>query len=126
MDTSRRADKTILVVDDADDLRAIYVAGLVMVGYKVVAAESGVAALAQLGQKKVDAILTDLWMPRMTGAAMASAIRADARHQHIPITLVSAVPPETVDWSLFECVLRKPCSLEDVIETVDLMCFSAD
>lgn len=126
MSVNLRGGKTVLVVDDANDVRTMVAAGLGMVGYKVVTVEGCAAALAELGHHKIDAILTDYWMPRMTGTTLAWAIRTDARHQHIPMSLFSAAPPENIDRTLFSHFLLKPCSLNEIVDTIDQMCFSSD
>lgn len=124
MDRTSRAEKTVLVVDDGDDIRAIYADALGFSGYHVIAVGCAAAAFAQLGHNHIDAILTDLWMPRMSGAVMAAVIRADARHCQIPISLISSAPPDSSDAALFNRILHKPCEFEELLATVDSMCFS--
>ena len=64
-------------------------------GYDVVAVESGPAALAELERRGADLLLTDLYMPEMTGWDLVTAVRGrkmtNARGLPICIGLYSAV-----------------------------------
>ena len=69
---------TILVVDDEDIVRALVARALREVGYRVVQAQHGAAALAPLesGRETVHLMITDLVMPgSMNGLALADVIR---------------------------------------------------
>ncbi len=78
---SRRAqpmgDETILVVEDDPDVRAFVVAALGALGYRVMEAEDGPAALALLDQvSHIDLLLTDVVLPRgMNGRRVAEEVR---------------------------------------------------
>ncbi len=69
-------DETILVVDDDDGVRAIAVLLLRDLGYDVLEAHDGEAALAVLEQHDdVDLLFTDVMMPRMRGPVLAEKAR---------------------------------------------------
>jgi CheY-like chemotaxis protein len=70
-------DETILVVEDDPDVRGFLVAALGVLGYRIVAAEDGPAALALLdGLAQLDMVLTDVVMPKgMNGQQVAAAVR---------------------------------------------------
>src|SRR5262249_2580609 len=62
----------VLVVEDDDKVREVTVEMLRDLGYRVVAAESGVAALHALdGDPSVALLLTDVVMPDMNGRKLA-------------------------------------------------------
>jgi CheY-like chemotaxis protein len=65
---------TVLVVDDDRDVRELTVACLESVGYRVLAAEGGRAALIIGGNTPVDLLLLDIAMPEMNGLETARAI----------------------------------------------------
>lgn len=69
--------RTILLVED-EVLIAMIAAGMLAdLGYKVLEAGTGDAALAILaGDAPVDLLITDYCMPRMTGAELVKAARA--------------------------------------------------
>jgi CheY-like chemotaxis protein len=83
-------DATILVVDD--DFRNIFaMTALLERGQaRVIAAESGVEALAALRDEPgVDLVLMDIMMPEMDGYETIRAIRADAGFGAVPIIAVT-------------------------------------
>ena len=69
-------EETILVVEDDPDVRDFVVAALAMLGYRVLEAEDGPAALSLLdGAPQIDMLLTDVVLPRgMNGREVAEAV----------------------------------------------------
>jgi CheY-like chemotaxis protein len=85
--------RTVLIVEDSENNAAtleIAVAGIP--GLSVLLATSAVAALRILdgSDPAIDAVITDLNMPRMDGFEMIDRIRRDARIAGTPIIVVSA------------------------------------
>jgi CheY-like chemotaxis protein len=72
------AQETILVVEDDDGVRAYSVGALRDLGYRVIEAHNGPAALRLLeDQQKVDLLFTDVVLPGgLTGAQLAAQARA--------------------------------------------------
>ena len=66
----------IVVVDDLGYVREAMTELLRGAGYEVTAVESGPAALAELESRGADVLLTDLYMPDMTGWELVAAVRA--------------------------------------------------
>jgi CheY-like chemotaxis protein len=80
--------RTILLVEDHDQLRAMTTRILGELGYRVLEACDGSAALELLvGGVQVDLVLTDLVMPRMDGYQLAASLRV--RCPSIPILFMS-------------------------------------
>ncbi len=79
----------ILVVDDQEMMRDSLAATLAREGHEVIAAGDGAAAIARLnGVGRVDLLITDLKMPRMTGIELlgeAKRLRPD-----LPVVLMTA------------------------------------
>ena len=68
---------TILVCEDDEDVRALSAESLRGLGYSVVEAADGEAALRMLqGDMPVDLLFTDVVLPGMTGAVLAKEARA--------------------------------------------------
>jgi len=65
----------VLVVDDEPEIAELARAMLEAAGYAVVQADSGRSALARLAEQGFDAIVSDLRMPDMDGAALWRALR---------------------------------------------------
>ncbi|MCL5801292.1 MAG: EAL domain-containing protein [Gammaproteobacteria bacterium] len=66
--------KTILLVDDEENITASLVRLLHQDGYRVLTANSAAAALALLANNKIGVILTDQRMPKMTGVELLSRV----------------------------------------------------
>jgi PAS domain S-box-containing protein len=73
-----QASATILVVEDADDLREITELILTRNGYRVITASNGPEALEVVKQRAggIDLLLTDVVMPLMQGRELAQQIEA--------------------------------------------------
>ena len=118
--------RCLLVVEDNEEVRSIFVDAFEAAGYRVLCAGHGEEALEVMGRSKykVDVILTDLRMPVMDGLEFAIKIKSDTRHAGIPIVLLSATPIRSLTETLtvFSAVLLKPCSLSLLISTVEAVC----
>ncbi len=73
-----RASATVLVVEDADDLREITELILTKNGYRVITAPNGVAALDVVKNQPdvIDLLLTDVVMPHMQGPELVKRVAA--------------------------------------------------
>ena len=81
----------ILVVDDNASNRDLLSRRLVREGYRVTAAESGVAALALTAAEDFDLVLLDLMMPGMSGFEVLCRLKAEESTRHIPVIMISAL-----------------------------------
>jgi CheY-like chemotaxis protein len=85
------AQRTILVVDDAEDcLITLDLVLETLPGVVVRAAPSAESALAMLEAGDVCALVTDVQLPRMSGLELTAHIRAQPRWQGLPIVVLSA------------------------------------
>jgi EAL domain-containing protein (putative c-di-GMP-specific phosphodiesterase class I) len=80
----------VLVADDEDAGRSFLARGLRGAGYDVITAANGREAMALLEQGPVDAVVTDIVMPEMTGIQLLRAIRS--RNADVPVVLVTGSP----------------------------------
>ena len=72
-----RSEQIVLVVEDEEQVRVMTVEALRDLGYSVVDAPDGAAALARLDAiGRVDLLFTDVVMPGMTGRELADQVRA--------------------------------------------------
>lgn len=79
--------QTILVVDDAENLRVLVKSYLAQEGYKVVTAGNGREALFVTRENKPDLIILDLMMPEMGGYEF---MRHYSREGNAPIIVLTA------------------------------------
>ena len=83
----RMTRRRLLCVDDDSAFRQFYKSLLGSYGYDVTVAASAKQALKIFLSRKVDAVLTDLEMPEMTGAELA--VRLKKMRPELPVLLVS-------------------------------------
>src|SRR5262245_12897783 len=80
----------VLVVEDNDDSRELYVLVLARAGFEVKEAIDGEAALEMLEQCDPDLLITDIQTPNLSGIDLIRRIRADEKWANLPIIAVSA------------------------------------
>src|SRR5438034_10708537 len=79
--------RSILVVDDNANLRETLAAILDNAGYQVLQAANGDAALAEMRQRPVNLLITDLVMPEKEGFETMRHVRQE--FPHVPIVAIS-------------------------------------
>ncbi|MBF0277690.1 MAG: chemotaxis response regulator CheY [SAR324 cluster bacterium] len=81
----------ILVVDDFSTMRRIVKNILRQLGFNnIIEADDGTTAMAKLSSEKVDFVITDWNMPKMTGMELLKEIRADENLKSLPVLMVTA------------------------------------
>jgi PAS domain S-box-containing protein len=80
----------ILIVDDHQVNRSVLSQMLKSLGFEIIEAENGEAALILLEELKPDLIITDLMMPELNGYKMAETIRHLPGYNYFPIIGSSA------------------------------------
>ena len=81
----------VLVVDDSPPRRHLLNTVLRAAGHDVLTAPNGAVALAMLETETVDAVVSDVKMPRMDGFELCRAVRRDARVRHVPFVFYSSI-----------------------------------
>ena len=109
--------RTVLIVEDSENNAATLEIALSRIPQlSVLVASSAAEALRILAAHNpaIDAIITDLNMPRMDGFEMIERIRADARIASTPIIVVSADThpgtPDRIEWLGVSGFFPKPYS----------------
>lgn len=80
---------TILLVEDADDVRT-YVCDCLTPYFDVIEADNGETAFDIAVEKYPDIIVSDIMMPRKNGLELCAQIKEDLRTEHIPVILMTA------------------------------------
>jgi PAS domain S-box-containing protein len=90
---STRGHETILLVEDERNVRAVSAAALRAAGYVVLEAADGEAALAMTSDVgRLDALVTDVVMPRLSGVELAERLRR--RSPELPVVFMSGYASE--------------------------------
>ncbi len=82
--------KTILVVEDEDDVRGIVRLILEAAGHRVIETGRPQTALDLARQERPDLVVCDIAMPEMDGYAVLRSLQADATAAPIPVVFLSA------------------------------------
>lgn len=108
----------ILVVDDDLPVRELLVTLLTEMGYTVIEAAHGVAALDLLANTQVDLVISDVMMPLLDGVRLCQQVKATWQTACI---LMSSAPQQPSRVAGADAFIAKPFDLdrfEHVIETV--------
>jgi CheY-like chemotaxis protein len=114
--------KTILLVDDDQDARAIFGALFEMEGYQVLHAQDGPSAVEVVRNSRPDVVLLNLVMPRMSGYQVLRTIRAEEGTAEIPCLLFTGdARPEQMGTALMhgaDGFVTKPAEPRAVLSLV--------
>jgi CheY-like chemotaxis protein len=114
----------ILIVEDDDQIRLLLCTIFEQSGYSVRRAPDGVVALEELRTEVPDILLSDLYMPRMSGFELLPVVR-----QQFPMTRVVAmssafsggdVPAEVVADAFYP----KASNVGALLQIIETMAFS--
>lgn len=118
--------KKVLIVEDNEDIRAIYGVFLRHFGYQVVEAVNGYDGVQAARRERPDVIVMDLSMPLLDGLEATRTLKSDARTSGIPIVVVTAdvvarmrLAAEALGCSAF---LPKPVAPSELLEQVERLC----
>lgn len=87
-----------LIIDDEEDIRCVLGTSLEMIGgVAVIEAEGGRQGVERALSEKPDAILLDMIMPEMDGAATIAALKKNPQTADIPVIFLTT---KTMSWDL--------------------------
>jgi two-component system, OmpR family, alkaline phosphatase synthesis response regulator PhoP len=82
--------KTILIVDDEEDIVELIEYNLKKAGYKTISCFDGEAALILIKKNKPDLVLLDWMLPKLEGIDVCKLVKNQAETQRLPIIMISA------------------------------------
>ena len=114
------ARKSVLLVDDDPALLAMYARVLERAGYQAVQSASGEDALEKLARSQVDAVITDLSMPNMSGLEFVQHVRT--RDPELPLIVLTGAPAfdsavRSIDFGVFR-YLMKPIEAHELVRAI--------
>ena len=114
----------ILAVDDTETNLRLLHATLQAEGHRVLEAANGLDALAVLEREPVDAIISDILMPKMDGYQLCHELRRREHLKHIPFIHYTSTYTSPADRRLSEMVgadqyLTKPVAAQVLLQALD-------
>lgn len=116
--------RTLLIVDDRWENRAVLLNLLEPLDFKVIEAQNGQEALEHLRETPLDLVITDLIMPIMDGFELIQQIRRDQRLQAYPIVVSSASVSQADQQKALDgggdCFVAKPVDAKALFRTLSV------
>ncbi len=109
--------RIILVVEDDDGLRRFWRSALRLEGFEVLEARDGMEALTIIDHRVPHLVVLDLGLPKLSGRMVRQELAAQAATRNIPILIVTG-STEDLDYLHVHCVLRKPVSVDQLVEAI--------
>lgn len=113
---------TILIVEDSPSELELMSHYLKESGYNVIKAAGAKEALEKAMEQKLDAVVTDVVMPGMSGFELCRALKRNPTTQKVPIVICSSKNQE-IDrlWAMrqgADTYLTKPYTREDLVRAI--------
>ena len=115
----------VLVADDSAEMRSLLADVLTDAGYEVRTVASGGRALSEMTSRRPDVLITDLFMPGMTGFSLRAEMLRRPKLATVPVIVLSAYwhrPGETLEVA---DVLTKPLNIDRLLASVERLAVAA-
>lgn len=112
----------VLLVEDDDGARALYVYMLAVAGYKVKAVRNGLEAMAEIQVDRPDIVVTDIVMPVLNGLDLIVAVRSNDELADLPVVVITSFGENIREQALetgATDVIDKSTVLEKMCEVID-------
>lgn len=117
------AGKTILVVDDDEDLVRALSIRLKAAGYDVVAAMDGMQAVMMTHRRDPDLLILDIRMPGGSGITVMDKLQGSIKTRRIPVIVASAFDDDETKQKVQELgafkFFRKPFETDDLLKAIE-------
>lgn len=111
--------KTILIIEDDEDVINMMIKHLRYAGYKVISAANGMDGLKMLKSEEYDLVITDIVMPYVSGVGVITALKE--KHPDIPAIAITGYGKEPEQAALekkADVVLSKPVKMSVLLDWV--------
>ena len=114
--------RTVLIVEDQIEMRAIASAYLERQGYRVLATDNGADAVRKARDEHPDLIFMDISIPGMDGIRATAELKRDPATRGIPVVILTAHPYGSVGKRAMDAGcdgwLNKPCDPRRLLQEV--------
>ena len=110
--------RSVVLVDDAADVRMLLQVLLELDGFEVTATADGPSGLAAVRELRPDVVLLDVQLPGMDGTEVLHLLRTDPATGRLPVVLLTGSPEQDTAGLLAlgaTGVLRKPFDPDTVV-----------
>lgn len=110
--------KTLLVVDDDENIRLILREEFCFAGFNVVTAVDGEEGLVAFNEQAIDIVILDLDMPKLTGEEVAMKLKNQA--PEVPVIIYTG-NPERLKQHIglkYNAVVLKSSGIEELVAKV--------
>jgi two-component system, chemotaxis family, chemotaxis protein CheY len=126
MQNEGNLDIRILVVDDMAPIRKLVVSSLRSIGYRnLVVARDGLQAWEIVQKEKVDLVISDWLMPRMSGIELLHKLRAESQYEDMSFIMLTGHTDEgniaLAAETDVDTILAKPFYINQLAEKVRLV-----
>ena len=115
---TREHPRSILVAEDDRGIRTLLELILQGVDCSVIAASDGAEALQLARKHRIDLLLVDVNMPRLDGASVCRAYRANGGAAPVVLLSASSDGPDTARACAADGFIAKPFQIATILETV--------
>lgn len=116
------ADFSILIAEDEDEVREMFVKALEVSDFNAVGVADGAKAVQVARETPPDLIILDVRMPNMNGFEACKVLKADESTRHIPVVFLSAYGEEAEIKTGFQLgaeeYLLKPISIMELVRQI--------
>ena len=117
--------KSILVVEDENDLLEVLSFHLKREGYRCREARDGEAAMVEVHRSVPDLVVLDRMLPKLSGDEVATRLKRDPRTANVPIIMLTAKAEDTDELVGFalgaDDYVRKPFSMKLLLARIAAM-----
>lgn len=113
--------KTVLIIEDDSVLAKMYSQKLLSEGHNVLNAGDGDEGYRLAIANKVDLILTDIMLPRVSGVEFIQKIKANKKYSKIPVIAWSNLPDEkekALSLGAIEYLIKGKVTLDEIAQVV--------
>ena len=109
--------KHILIIDDEPQILKLLSRVFSRYDFKIDTASNGREGIAKIDSYDYNLIITDIKMPDVSGEQVCNHLK-DVKKKETPIIGMSGTP-WSLDHTIFNAVLEKPCSKNELCKTVE-------